>query len=227
MKRGPIIAGCLWACCYVVTVTSNGPKLKVGSNPRHKIQLHSYKTEQGHQVSNQKPTPSLEREPHSTFKRFRCIFAFTLQHYHHCIQWVSINIDSDALKLSTCCLPRSMALAVRTDLIPPASYAILLQFWVKKHINTLSSYILVYNNNEHCEASMHWTVRYLWNHSTQGYIAKKKFVTINSIVMLAACHGVVPHNLAIFLPPRSYSAKQLDHRLSLNTDSPYMRPLWK
>ena len=143
------------------------------------------------------------------------------------IQWVSINIDSDALKLSTCCLPRSMALAVRTDLIPPASYAILLQFWVKKHINTLSSYILVYNNNEHCEASMHWTVRYLWNHSTQGYIAKKKFVTINSIVMLAACHGVVPHNLAIFLPPRSYSAKQLDHRLSLNTDSPYMRPLWK
>ena len=38
-------------------------------------------------------------------------------------------------------------------------------------------------------------------------IAKTKFVTINSIITLAekACHGVIPHNGAIFLPLRSYS----------------------
>ena len=50
-------------------------------------------------------------------------------------------------------------------------------------------------------------------------MAYSKFVTINSIVMLAkrrACHGVVQHNGAIFLPLRSYSGCWI-HRLSLNT----------
>jgi len=42
------------------------------------------------------------------------------------------------------------------------------------------------------------------NHRTQAMhgILLTKFVTINSIVILAekSCHGVVPHNGAIFLP---------------------------
>ena len=60
--------------------------------PQDKIYLHSCQTEQGHQVSIQKPIPSLERELHSN-KCFRCIFAFTFfAHYHHCIRPVSINI---------------------------------------------------------------------------------------------------------------------------------------
>ena len=73
----------------------------------------------------------------------------------------------------------------------------------------------------------HWTVMYLrlyqWSMKSQhtGYawhIAKMKFVTINSIVMLAqrACHGVVPHIGAIFLSLHSYSGCWI-HRLSMNT----------
>ena len=105
-------------------------------------------------VQNRTRSSSVQSKANTIIGKGAAFNIQTLQ-VHFCLHFATLPSLHTALKLSTCCLPRSKALAVRTDLIPPASYAILLQFWVKKLINTLSSYILVYNNNEHCEASMH------------------------------------------------------------------------